>query len=258
MVTLPAKRKYYSMKPIYSVILFVVLMACAATSGIHRYRCAEDSIVADMNQALARTLAVKQDAYITPDTISNYRSHLKIEALRHTSLLSYADDRSRGLKSRKMMWSKDGRQSLAFQGYANCNAATVLALSDQRLPAALSLMALLWAAMSAVYFRRQRRNWIVIGGLALDNDSGRFLLHGSVQMALTPMQQRLMTMLFRADGHQLGKQQIQDALWPKKPDASETLYTLIKRIKPVIARGGLTITTGRGKDYRLTRIEYKQ
>lgn len=58
------------MKTLYSILMFAVLMGLAATSSIHRYRCTEDSIVADMNQALARTLATKQDAYITPDTQS--------------------------------------------------------------------------------------------------------------------------------------------------------------------------------------------
>lgn len=77
---------------------------------------------------------------------------------------------------------------------------------------------------------------------------------GGKEVPLTPMQQRLMEMLYHADGHHLGKQQICSELWPKKPDATETLYTLIRRIKPVIARAGLTITTERGKGYRLTRI----
>ena len=52
--------------------------------------------------------------------------------------------------------------------------------------------------------------------------------------------------------HQLSKQEICDALWPKKPDASETLYTLIRRIKPVIElNSNLMIESERGKSYRL-------
>ncbi len=243
------------MKPLYSIIIFVALIGLAATSGISRYRFAEDSIVADMNQALARTLAQKQDAYITPDTINSYRSHLRIEALRRTSLLSYAtDEKGRGLRSRKMRWSKGDGQSLTFQGYANCDAAAVLAMSDQRLPAALSAMAMMWAMMSVAYFRWRRKHQAAFGDLTLDDERNLFVAGGEV-LALTPMQQRLMEMLFRADGHQMGKRQICSELWPKKPDATETLYTLVRRIKPVIARAGLTITTSRGRDYKLTRIE---
>ncbi len=55
--------------------------------------------------------------------------------------------------------------------------------------------------------------------------------------------------------HQLSKQEICDALWPKKPDASETLYTLIRRIKPVIEQNSnLMIESERGKSYSKQEI----
>jgi DNA-binding SARP family transcriptional activator len=62
-----------------------------------------------------------------------------------------------------------------------------------------------------------------------------------------------MMMFFSSDDHKLSKQEICDELWPKKPDASDTLYTLIKRIKPIIQiKGNLKIISERGKDYKLT------
>ena len=68
----------------------------------------------------------------------------------------------------------------------------------------------------------------------------------------TPMQHQLMQLFFNNTHHQLSKQEICDALWPKKPDASETLYTLIRRIKPVIEQNSnLMIESERGKSYRL-------
>ena len=61
-----------------------------------------------------------------------------------------------------------------------------------------------------------------------------------------------MRMFFHADNHQLSKQKICNALWPKKPDASETLYTLIRRLKPIAEeKGNLEIISERGKDYQL-------
>ena len=67
------------------------------------------------------------------------------------------------------------------------------------------------------------------------------------------MQQQLMEMFFRSSSHVLTKAEICDALWPKKPDASETLYTLIRRLKPVIEQNStLKIESNRGKAYRLT------
>ena len=81
-----------------------------------------------------------------------------------------------------------------------------------------------------------------------------FLTLDNKEVSLTPMQRQLLTMFFQADNHQLSKQIIADALWPKKPDASDTLYTLIRRIRPILADNGLKITSGRGKDYQLTDI----
>ena len=65
-------------------------------------------------------------------------------------------------------------------------------------------------------------------------------------------QQQLMEMFFRSEAHQLTKTEICDALWPKKPDASETLYTLIRRLKPIVEQhSDLKIEADRGKSYGL-------
>ena len=56
----------------------------------------------------------------------------------------------------------------------------------------------------------------------------------------------------RVNGIVVGKQEICDRLWPKKPDASDTLYTLVRRIKPIIeAHSSLKIESDRGKSYSL-------
>jgi DNA-binding response OmpR family regulator len=69
---------------------------------------------------------------------------------------------------------------------------------------------------------------------------------------LTPMQQQLMEMFMSAPGYTLSKQQICDALWPKKDDANDTLYTLIRRLKPIIEEhSDLMIESDRGRAYEL-------
>ena len=88
------------------------------------------------------------------------------------------------------------------------------------------------------------------GGLALQE--GRFVNAKGSEVKLTPMQQQLMEMLWQSPSHQLSKAEICDALWPKKPDASETLYTLIRRLKPIIEeQSDLKIESDRGKSYSL-------
>ena len=79
-----------------------------------------------------------------------------------------------------------------------------------------------------------------------------FLTQSGEQIHLTPMQHSLLKMFITADTHILSKQEICDRLWPKKPDANDTLYTLIRRIKPIIeAHSTLKIESDRGKSYSL-------
>lgn len=69
------------MKPISSVIIFLLLVCSAVWAGFDSYHCAETAIVQDMNQALSKTLAGKREAWITPDTIQSYRQYLQIATL---------------------------------------------------------------------------------------------------------------------------------------------------------------------------------
>ena len=61
-----------------------------------------------------------------------------------------------------------------------------------------------------------------------------------------------MEMFFHSESHQLSKTEICDALWPKKDDANDTLYTLIRRLKPIIEEHSeLKIESDRGRAYEL-------
>lgn len=241
------------MKPCHSIAIFLFLVCCMAISSVHGYDCAKRSIIRDMNQALAQTLSEKQNGWITPDTIQNYRSHLRIPELRDHSFLYYAmnNNTKEVLCSRKMSWHRNS-SLLEFQSYANCSVTSVFALSDQRLTGMISLMALLWMIFSLGYFRNHHKGMVVFGNMMLDEVERCFydLKHRPIR--LTPMQQQLMTMFFTAKDHKLSKQEISDALWPRKPDASDTLYTLIKRLKLTVEKNGnLKIVSDRGKDYQL-------
>ena len=103
---------------------------------------------------------------------------------------------------------------------AKCSAATIFSLSDQRPASILWTMALLWGLYCFWHYRKQ--------------------------------QQQLMEMFFRSESHQLSKTEICDALWPKKDDANDTLYTLIRRLKPIIEEHSeLKIESDRGRAYEL-------
>ena len=88
------------------------------------------------------------------------------------------------------------------------------------------------------------------GGLIYTNE--KFMTAKGEQIRLTPMQHTLREMFMNSENHCLSKQEICDRLWPKKPDASDTLYTLIKRMKPIIEdHSNLKIESDRGKSYTL-------
>ena len=248
------------LKSYHSFIIFAVLVMSAIFSSVSSYRKAQYAIVKDMNQALAQTIEERQDQWITPDTIQSYRSHLSIDMLKSTSILCYAIGKPAELCSREMRLDKH-----AIQGYANCSMADVFGMSNLRTSFMLMLMAMVWAAWAMLYHRRNDQqmllpltetnkeyNSLSFGSLAYSSEDDSFY-NADTQQAIhfTPMQHQLMQMFF--EKHQLTKQEICDALWPKKPDASETLYTLIRRIKPIIeGNSNLSIESERGKAYRLT------
>ena len=66
------------------------------------------------------------------------------------------------------------------------------------------------------------------------------------------MQYELLEMFLNSESHTLTKQEICNRLWPKKPDANDTLYTLIRRTRPILeAHTNLTFESNRGKSYSL-------
>ena len=226
------------MKQKYLVIILFVLIVASGATSLRSYRTTERQIERDMGQALSAALAQQQSDVITQDTIRTFNSNLQIAELRGKATIAV---------------DTKGRE---FRAYARCSEATIFSLSDQRLTAVLWSMTLLWAAF-CFYRRRhemlQMAGMLQYGGLCFAEAEGTFYDAKGQRIKLTPMQQQLMEMFFRSEAHQLTKTEICDALWPKKLDASETLYTLIRRLKPVVEQhSNLKIESNRGRAYELT------
>ena len=226
------------MKQKYMVLVLFGLIVVSGTTSFGSYRATERLVENDMCQALSSALAKQQSDIITQDTIRSFNSYLHIAELRGKAMIAV---------------DTEGRQ---FKAYARCSEATIFSLSDQRLTAALWTLTLLWAVF---YFYRRRQELVQMagmlqyGGLCYAESEGVFYDAQGQHVKLTPMQQQLMEMFFHSDAHKLTKTEICDALWPKKPDASETLYTLIRRLKPVVEQySNLKIESDRGSAYKLT------
>ena len=218
------------MKQRYAVVVLFALIIASSMVSLTSYKATEELVTEDMNQALAKALDEQQSDVISADTIQVFNSHLQIEGLRGNAVL--AVDTKKGFRPRPQV-----------------STATILSLSDQRPAMALWSMALLWGLFCMNRYRRSMTLGLY-GGLTLQE--GNFVDAKGCIVKLTPMQQQLMEMLWQSPKHQLSKAEICDALWPKKPDASETLYTLIRRLKPIIEEhSDLKIESDRGKSYGL-------
>ena len=225
------------MKQQYAVVVLFALIVASSLTSLDSYRSTSRRVSEDMDRALAITMQEQQSDVISQDTIRTFNSHLQITALRGKATLA-VDTRSR-----------------QFKAYAHCSEATIFSLSDQRPAALLWVLTGCWAMFLCFSekLRVKSEELSGFGGLTYSETDGRFYAADGNEVQLTPMQHQLMEMFFHSPSHSLSKTEICEALWPKKPDANDTLYTLIRRLKPVIERhSNLKIESDRSKAYRLT------
>jgi len=231
------------MKQRYAVIVLFALIIASSLTSIGSYSSTSRLVNEDMDRALALALEEQQSDVISQDTIQTFNSYLQIAELRGKATLA-VDTR--------------GQQ---FRAYAHCSKATIFSLSDQRMASVLWILTIGWGMFC--FYRRKRFEPLLAGmphygGLRFSASENRFYAEDGHHVQLTPMQHQLMEMFFQSPSHSLTKTEICDALWPKKPDASETLYTLIRRLKPVVEQhSNLRIESDRSKAYslRIRQIE---
>ncbi|MEG1660537.1 MAG: helix-turn-helix domain-containing protein [Bacteroides sp.] len=142
---------------------------------------------------------------------------------------------------------------ITFQGYARCSLTTLLLLSNFETPLLFLLLALL-SGIAFLWLRSrnkkvaERREMIQYGNLSLCCKENCFYNEHGERIKLTPQQYELMEMFYLSPSHLLAKTDICQALWPGKENADETLYTLIRRLKPVVEKCScLKITAERGR-----------
>ena len=226
----------------YAIIVLFVLIIASSLTSFGCYSCMSKRVNEDMSRALALTLQEQQSDVICQDTIRTFTSHLQIADLKGKATL-VVDARSQN-----------------FKAYAHCSEATIFGMSDQRPALLLFVLSGLWAMF--IWRKRQQGQLslqatgassdTMFGGLTYSKEEDSFTAVDGQTVELTPMQHQLMEMFFRSPSHSLTKKEICESLWPKKPDASDTLYTLIRRLKPVIEQhSNLKIESNRGKAYRL-------
>ena len=228
------------------ILIFILLCLTAMATSCGSYRKAERNIENDLKQALAKTINEKGMETMRQDSIRAYRSIARTEGEMMT--IAVGDETlRRHLRNPQLgemafitytVRCERGGWKVTFDTEAKCSAVMIWSLSDQRLSAWLSVMALLSLALS---FRGRRQ----LRPITMDSFSATHL---------TPMQRQLMEMFVASGSHRLSKHEICDALWPKKDDASETLYALISRLKRELDKtSSFDIISDRGRAYILKR-----
>ena len=228
------------------ILIFILLCLTAMVTSCGSYRKAERNIENDLKQALAKTINEKGMETMRQDSIRAYRSIARTEGEMMT--IAVGDETlRRHLRNPQLgemafitytVRCERGGWKVTFDTEAKCSAVMIWSLSDQRLSAWLAVMALLSLALS---FRGRRQSQPI----TMDSFSATHL---------TPMQRQLMEMFVASGSHRLSKHEICDALWPKKDDASETLYALISRLKRELDKtSSFDIISDRGRAYILKR-----
>lgn len=228
------------------ILIFIALCLTALATSYGSYRSAERAIEGDMRQALTKTINEKGVETMRQDSIRAYKSmshaegeimtiavgdetlrrHLREPRLRERAYITYT------------IGKEKGRWKVMFNTEAQCSAAMIWGMSDQRLSLVLAFMAMISLAFS---FRGRKQLQPVV----MENFS---------EAHLTPMQRQLMEMFISSDSHRLSKHEICNALWPKKDDANQTLYALISRLKCELSRTtDFDIVSDRGRAYILKR-----
>ena len=270
----------------HKTLLIPLLMAVLAVAfGYRSYDETRTRIAEDLSQAVRQTVMNERRIAQQPDTLRAY-AHLRqamdapvtvsgnypaftqaltIEALRERAVLTV-----NCLPSDTVLWltpEADGL-ALSFRAYARCTPWFILTQSDQTPSLLLLAVALLCGAGLSLRRRPQRghtadapedcddKRLITLGNLSLSTRDDCFYNDHDERLHLTPMQHALMEMFYLNDAHRLTKPHICRALWPGKDNADETLYTLIRRLKPILeAHSNLRISSDRGRAYVLEVCE---
>ncbi len=235
-------------------IVFFALLLPSIVMGYASYATTLDNIIDDLNQALAKTIQENADENITEDTLSTFRGNLKMEELKETSYLAFctSEPSKSAVSSDTMSFCAAGERRFV-RAYPNCSRAAVFGMSEQTVPSLLFLGSMLWGLYAFAHLRRkQDATRIALGTLSFSTANDCFYNAKQERIGFTPMQFQFMRMLITSDGFRLPVEEICRQLWPGKEDARETLYTLVRRLKPVVENStNIRIQSEKGHCYTL-------
>lgn len=263
------------------VMVPVLMMLCSIVGGWHCYDRAKAEMAEDLNRALESTPVSDAGVRGVLDSLSSFHAdpmltfggrhkgfadRLRIASLRDTAHISYSLARN-GTSGRNgetggaricsdtivlAGCTVDGADVvLEVRAYANPSVASIFAYSATEWSLysfAFGMSVLIFLFMS---WRRMPAADASLAAAAVEKP-GSVLTPSVNGMELTPMQEQLMQLFCNSPTHTLSKEEICSALWPKKENPDDSLYTFISRTKASLARQStLRIVNRRGREYIL-------
>ena len=253
------------------IIFPVLLIVASVVCGYISFAKAKADMSDDLNQALHLAISENTDVKQMLDSLSSMHDHpmltfgaqhngfadfLHISALRDTAGITYTIKNNGEVETGRrnsaqgricsdtLLLAQMPHSAIEVKAFANPSFLSILKHSNQR-----------WSATSLVC-------GILLLGLLMVKQRSAATLHTSpilvVQsqeqvLALTPMQEKLMQMFLASPTRTLSKDEICSALWPKKDNPDDTLYTFISRMKSSLAKqSSYRIQNRRGREYSLT------
>lgn len=253
------------------IIFPVLLIVASVVCGYISFAKAKADMSDDLNQALHLAISENTDVKQMLDSLSSMHDHpmltfgaqhngfadfLRISALRDTAGITYTiksdSEADAGIQlsaqgricSDTLLLAQMPHSAIEVKAFANPSFLSILKHSNQQwsvisLACGILLLGLL--------FVKQRS--------AMPNSSPSVLVVQCQEqtLTLTPMQEKLMQMFFDSPTRTLSKEEICSALWPKKDNPDDTLYTFISRMKSSLAKqSSYRIQNRRGREYSLT------
>lgn len=250
------------MKPITAIIVFFSLMFPALFLGYNNYVEAKEEIIKDVNQALVKTILHEMPDQITTDTLEVFKSNLQIDQLKETSYLSLCTDEPSKITfcSDTISFKKENER-LYIRAYPNCSKAIIFDISEQSVPGVLFSISILWGMFSMAYLYKKENTMSltiatspmkVFGNLSFSSSLNQFYNEQNKEIHFTPMQLSFMKMLMASENKKVSVDEICDKLWPGKDNAKESMYTLVRRLKPIVeSNSNVKIVTDKNGHYAL-------
>lgn len=270
----------------YMTVFPMLLILVSLTAGWLHYNRTKADMTRDLNQALEHILTSSSAMDKVLETLPglngspmitfngehrNFINRLHIPALRDTAYISYSlesrqksDEKASSTPAARICSdtimlahrTAEGTEiAVRIKAYANPTLASILSHSGGAWPLATFVTGILLLCMMPIVQKKAMKaqfsdaSSATFPGLTIVSHSSSILQQ---ELILTPMQEQLMELFRQKPSQTLSREEICAALWPRKDNPEDSLYTFISRMKSALAsQSSLRIVNCKGRKYRL-------